>query len=71
MIIRWDTAAYTLVKEFAADQFRPGPRMFRLADDMVGYSTTGGFIDDLVPTIEDLKARIIAGEIIVPERPST
>jgi hypothetical protein len=38
---------------------------------MVGYSTTGGFIDDLVPTIEDLKARIIAGEIIVPERPST
>ncbi|HJU81427.1 MAG TPA: BMP family ABC transporter substrate-binding protein [Acidimicrobiia bacterium] len=71
MVIRWDTAAYTLVKEFAGDQFRPGPRMFRLADDMVGYSTTGGFIEDLVPTIEDLKARIIAGEIFVPERPST
>ena len=70
MVIRWDTAAHTLIKEFAADQFRPGSRMFRLADDMVGYSTTGGFIDDLVPTIEDLKARIIAGEIVVPEAPS-
>ena len=71
MVIRWDTAAHTLIKEFAADQFRPGPRMFRLADDMVGYATSGGFIDDLVPTIEDLKARIIAGEILVPDTPST
>jgi basic membrane protein A len=67
MIIRWDTAAQILIKEFAADQFRPGPRIFRLADGMVGYSTSGGFIDDLVPAIEDLKARIIAGEIVVPE----
>jgi basic membrane lipoprotein Med (substrate-binding protein (PBP1-ABC) superfamily) len=71
MEIRWDTAAHTLIKEFATDQFRPGLRMFRLVDGAVGYSTSGGFIDDLVPTIEDLKARVIAGEIVVPEVPST
>ncbi|MGH8959319.1 MAG: BMP family ABC transporter substrate-binding protein [Acidimicrobiia bacterium] len=71
MILRWDIAAHTVIKEFASDQFRPGLRMFRLADGGVGYSTSGGFIDDLVPTIEDLKARIIAGDIRVPEMPST
>jgi basic membrane lipoprotein Med (substrate-binding protein (PBP1-ABC) superfamily)/DNA-binding SARP family transcriptional activator len=70
MIKRWDMATHTLLTEFAADQFRPGIRVFKLADDGVGYSTSGGFIDDLVPTIEDLKARIIAGEILVPEAPS-
>ena len=69
MIKRWDVATHTLIMEFAADQFRPGIRVFRLAEEGVGYSTTGGFIDDLVPTIEDLKARIIAGEIVVPEVP--
>lgn len=71
MILRWDIAAHTVITEFASDQFRPGLRMFRLADEGVGYSTSGGFIDDLVPTIEDLKARIIAGEIVVPKAPST
>ena len=69
MIMRWDIAAHTVIKEFASDQFRPGLRMFRLADEGVGYSTSGGFIDDLVPTIEDLKSRIITGEIVVPEVP--
>lgn len=69
MILRWDMAAHTLIKEFASDQFRPGLRVFRLADDAVGYSTSGGFIDDLVPTIEELKARIITGEIVVPDTP--
>jgi basic membrane protein A len=71
MIKRWDMATHTLLTEFAADQFRPGIRVFRLADNGVGYSTSGGFIDDLVPTIEALKARIIDGEIVVPEAAST
>lgn len=69
MIKRWDLAVHTLIKEFASDQFQTGPRMFRLADEGVGFSTSGGFIDDLVPTIEDLKARIVTGEIVVPELP--
>lgn len=71
MIKRWDIAAHTVITEFASDQFRPGLRIFRLADEGVGYSVSGGFIDDLVPIIEDLKSRIIAGEIVVPEAPST
>jgi basic membrane lipoprotein Med (substrate-binding protein (PBP1-ABC) superfamily)/DNA-binding SARP family transcriptional activator len=69
MILRWDIAAHTVIKEFASDQFRPGTRMFRLADGGLGYSTSGGFIDDLIPIIEDLKSRIITGEIVVPEVP--
>jgi hypothetical protein len=70
MIKRFDIAVHTLILEFASDEFRPGLRVFRLADEGVGYSTSGGFIDDLVPTIEDLEARIVAGEIVVPEVPA-
>jgi hypothetical protein len=38
-----------------------GPRA-----DCFGISYSGGYIDDLRPTLEDLKARIIAGTIVVP-----
>ena len=71
MIKRMDVAMYTLIKELAADQFEPGLRMFHLADQGVDYATSGGFIDYLVPTIEDLRAQIVAGDILVPEMPST
>jgi basic membrane protein A len=32
----------------------------------VGYSTSGGFVDDIVDQLEDFKAQIIAGDIVVP-----
>jgi basic membrane lipoprotein Med (substrate-binding protein (PBP1-ABC) superfamily)/DNA-binding SARP family transcriptional activator len=70
MIKRYDFVMQKLLKDLAADQFQPGLRMFHLADKGMGFSTSGGFIDELVPTIEDLKARIITGEILVPDNPS-
>jgi basic membrane protein A len=36
----------------------------------VGISYSGGFIDDVRPQIEDLRAKIIAGEIVVPTKPA-
>lgn len=57
-----------MIQEFARDGFTK-QRVLGLADDGVGYSTSGGHIDDLVPTLEDFKARIIAGEITVPTVP--
>jgi hypothetical protein len=33
----------------------------------VGYSTSGGFIDDIVPQLEEFKQAIVGGSIVVPE----
>ena len=42
---------------------------YDLSTDGVGYSTTGGFIDDIVPELEAFKEQIVAGEIVVPTAP--
>ena len=41
--------------------------MYDLASDGVGYSTSGGFVDDYVDQLDELKAQIVAGEIVVPD----
>mgnify|MGYP005714104549 FL=1 len=43
--------------------------MFDLSVDGVGYSTSGGYVDDIVDQLEDYKARIVSGEIVVPDTP--
>jgi basic membrane protein A and related proteins len=40
-----------------------------VASDGVGYSTSGGFIDDIVDQLDAFAAQIAAGEIEVPEAP--
>jgi basic membrane protein A len=59
---------FTIMDEFARGGFTK-TRVLGLAEDGVGYSTSGGFIDDIVPMLEDLKAKIISGEIVVPALP--
>jgi len=66
MIKRTDLAVYTLLEEYSRDVFLPGRRTFDLRSDGVGLSYSGGFIDDIRSVIEDLKGRIIAGQIKVP-----
>ncbi len=46
-----------------------GVTTYDLAVDGVGYSTSGGFIDDIVPQLEEYKQQIIDGEIDVPTTP--
>ena len=36
--------------------------------DGVGYSTTGGNLEDIMPQLDDLKQQIIDGKITVPDR---
>lgn len=67
MLKRFDVGIYTVLQELAQDLFTPGPRVLGIVDGGVDYSTSGGFIDDIIPALEDLKARIISGEIVVPE----
>ena len=69
MLKRVDVAVFETTKAYAEGNFAAGVQTFDLSVDGVGYSTTGGFIDDIVPQLEDYKAQIIAGEITVPTAP--
>lgn len=64
-----DVALYDAVADFQRGVFVPGRREYGLAEGGVGYATSGGHIEHLVPELEDLQARIIAGEIVVPRLP--
>ena len=67
MIKRVDVAIYTTITNFLNDGNQSGVLVFDLAADGVGYSTTGGFVDDIAPQLDDLRAGIINGTLVVPE----
>lgn len=66
MIKRVDTAVYEFIKSVNTNAFKAGETVFGLSSDGVGYSTTGGHVDDIAAQLEDYKAKIISGEITVP-----
>ena len=69
MLKRVDVAVYETIKAVNEGNFQAGGQTFDLAIDGVGYSTTGGFVDDIVPQLEDLKAKVVSGAISVPTVP--
>jgi basic membrane protein A and related proteins len=69
MIKRVDVAVFNAIYDHLTGSFTPGPTEYSLADSGVGYSTSGGFIDDIVDQIEDYAEQIISGEIVVPQTP--
>lgn len=69
MLKRVDTAVYDFIRQVAEGGFTAGTRRYDLADDGVGYATSGGFITDLVPTLQEYRRRIVAGKIVVPVTP--
>ncbi|HKA67488.1 MAG TPA: BMP family ABC transporter substrate-binding protein [Actinomycetes bacterium] len=66
MLKKVDTAVYDFIKSMNSGQFTAGEKVYDLAADGVGYSTSGGKIDDIVPQIDEFKDKIISGEITVP-----
>ncbi|MCP4957823.1 MAG: BMP family ABC transporter substrate-binding protein [Actinomycetia bacterium] len=69
MLKRVDVAVFEITKAHEDGMFAAGNTVYDLSVDGVGYSTTGGFIDDIVDQIEDYKAKIVSGEIVVPTEP--
>lgn len=69
MIKRVDVAVFETIKAVSEGDKSGGIKIFDLANDGVGYSTSGGYIDDFVDQLEEIKAAIIAGEIEVPTAP--
>ncbi len=53
----------------ATATFAAGAQVFDLSVDGVGYSTTGGFVADINAELEEFKAQIISGNIVVPTDP--
>jgi basic membrane protein A len=70
MLKRVDVAVFEAIKSQVDGMFAAGETRYDLSVDGVGYSTSGGFLDDIVDQLEDFKAQIIAGDIVVPTDPA-
>ncbi len=70
MLKRVDVAVYEILNAQEEGGFAAGENRYDLSVDGVGYSTTGGFVDDIVDQLEEAKAAIIAGDITVPTDPT-
>ncbi len=71
MLKRVDVAVFEVTKSQAEGAFTSGNTVYDLSVDGVGYSTTGDFLTaEQIATIEDYKAQIIAGDIVVPTDPA-
>jgi len=66
MLKRVDVSIYDSIVAANEGQCLSGIQEFNLVNNGVGYSTSGGFLDDIVDQLEDFKQRIISGEIVVP-----
>ena len=69
MLKKVDVAVYETVKAFVEGSFAAGVGVFDLSVGGVDYSTSGGFVDDIVGDLDALKQQIIDGEIEVPTTP--
>ena len=66
MLKKVDVAVFDFIQSVVDGKFAAGPVTYDLAKDGVGYSTSGGKIDDITTQLEDYKKQIIAGDITVP-----
>ena len=69
MLKRVDNAVFEVTKSHVDGMFAAGNVVYDLSTDGVGYSTSGGFVDDIADQIEAFKAQIVSGEIVVPTAP--
>jgi len=70
MLKRVDVAVFEILDDHASGNFSPGVQVYDLSVDGVGYSTSGGYVDDIADQLDDFKAQIIAGDIVVPTDPT-
>ncbi|HJU52427.1 MAG TPA: BMP family ABC transporter substrate-binding protein [Acidimicrobiia bacterium] len=70
MLKRVDVAVFEAIRSQCEGTFTSGPTAYDLTVDGVGYSTSGGFVDDITDQLEDFKAQIVSGDIVVPTEPA-
>ena len=65
-----DSGIFDAIKSEVDVTFEGGFRTLDLTNGGIGYSTSGGHIDDIVDQVEEYAAQIAAGDIVVPTTPS-
>ena len=71
MLKRVDTAIFEIIKAHLEGTFGPGETRYDLSVDGVGYSSSGGFLSDgIINQLEEFKAQVIDGSIVVPTDPT-
>jgi len=70
MLKRVDVAVYDFIKNAAAGTVTPGAVTYDLKKDGVGYSTSGGKVDDIKSKLDDYKQKIVSGATVVPTTPT-
>ena len=71
MLKKVDVATYDFITSAVNGKVLTGEHKYNLSNDGVGYSTSGGKIDDIVPELEKAKADIISGTVTVPTTPTS
>jgi basic membrane protein A len=69
MLKNVNVAVHEYLSEVADGNFPTGVTTYDLAVDGVGYSTSGGKVDDIAEQLDGYKQQIIDGEIEVPTTP--
>ena len=69
MIKRVDVAVYNYIQAVAKNDLTTLPKRFDLKVDGVGYSTSGGMVDDIKPVLDGYKQQIVDGTITVSDKP--
>ena len=69
MLKKVDVATFDFIKALTEGKFTAGTKIYDLKAGGVGYSITGGKIDDIKSKLDDFKAQIIDGKIVVPTKP--
>ena len=69
MLKNVNVAVYNYLAEVVGGTFPTGTNVYDLSVDGVGYSTSGGQVDDIVADLDGYKQQIIDGEIEVPTAP--
>ena len=66
-----DAALFQTVESMVDGTFEGGTLVLDLAAGGVGYSTSGGYVDDIADEIAGYEAQVISGEIVVPDVPTS
>jgi basic membrane protein A len=69
MLKNVNVAVYDFLQAFVDGDAPAGVTTYDLSVEGVGYSTSGGFVDDITEDLEGFKQQIIDGEIEVPTAP--
>ena len=69
MLKNVNVAVFEYLTEVSAGTFPSGVTTYDLAVDGVGYSTSGGAVDDIAGDLDGYKQQIIDGDIEVPTAP--